>query len=110
MSEINSVIFELNGTLDDIESKAAQDNMSAAALEEFKVSLDGIRTTVLALLTATDVAGYKDFVRKFHLRRAAQVSQNVLSGIVDGTITAETPGFEQLLATVDETLAAVAAA
>lgn len=110
MNEISSVIFELNGALDDIESKAAQGDMSAAALEEFKVSLDGIRTTVLALLTATDLTDYKDFVRKFHLRRAAQVSQNVLSGIVDGTITIETPGFEQLLETVDQTLAAVAAA
>ena len=110
MSEISSVIFELNSAVDDIESKAAQGDMSGAALEEFKVSLDGIRTTVLALLTATDVADYKDFVRKFRLRRAAQVSQNVLSGIVDGTITTETPGFEQLLATVDETLVAVAAA
>ncbi len=104
MSELSQVVRALRPALDDIQSQLIQPQVSAVALEDFKVTVDGVRTSVLAILTAADPADYHIFVREFRLRRAAQVCQNVLSGLVDGTITGETPGFDKLRSTVDETL------
>ena len=104
MSELSKVVRALGPALDAIESQLTRPQVSVAALEDFKVTVDSVRTSVLAILTAADPADYRSFVREFRLRRAAQVCHNVLSGLVDGTITADTPGFDQLRSTVDETL------
>lgn len=103
MSDLKAVVVELTQALDDIELHLAK-QPSASVLENFKVMLDDVRTTLLATLTATDPADYHAFIRKFRLRRAAQVCQNVLSGLVDGTINDDTPGFDRLRSTVEETL------
>ncbi len=103
MSELKSVVSDLTKALDDIESHLTK-QPSPSALEDFKVMLDGVRTTLTAILTAADPADYHAFIRKFRLRRAAQVCQNVLHGLVDGTIKGDTPGFDRLRSTVEETL------
>lgn len=104
MTELHQAVSELRQALDDIEAELTQQDPPAAALEDFKVTLDNVRTNVLAFLTAADSADYYGFVRKFRLRRAAQVCQAVLSGIVDGTIDPDTPGFDRFRSTVEETL------
>ena len=104
MSELNQAVDELKQALKDIESELDRPDISTAALENFKVTVDGVRTSVLAILTASDPSDYHSFIRKFRLRRGAQVCHNVLSGLVDGMINADTPGFDQLHSTVDETL------
>jgi hypothetical protein len=75
------------------------------ALEDFKVTVDSIRTSVLAMLTAENPEEYRSFIHKYRLRRAAVICQSVFSGLIDGTIDRNTPGLEQLQGTVDETLA-----
>jgi hypothetical protein len=104
MSELSELVPELKSALDAIEMELAEEDVSPLVLEDFKVTVDSVRTSVLALLTAKDSGDYYGFVRKYRLRRAAQVCQNVLSGLIDKTINADTPGLDQLHATVDETL------
>ncbi|MDH3369053.1 MAG: hypothetical protein OEO17_14530 [Gemmatimonadota bacterium] len=104
MKELNEVRAELRQALDAIESALAQPRPAVAMLEDFKASLDGVRTTLMAILTAESPADYQAFVRRFRLRRAAQVCQNVLFGVLDGSITPETTGFDRLQSTVGETL------
>ena len=104
MIELSDVLLTLRQALNDVESEISRPEVSPAALEDFKVVVDSVRTSVLAILTAADPADYHSFVRKFRLRRGAQACQNVLSGLVDGAISEDTPGFDRFRSTVDETL------
>ena len=104
MKELNEVRADLRQALDAIESAIAEPAQAAVMLEDFKATLDGVRTTLMAILTAESPADYQAFVRRFRLRRAAQVCQNVLFGVLDGSITPQTPGFDRLQAAVGETL------
>ena len=108
MTEMRSVVDQLKSALDDVEKESTHDHMSRVAMEEFKVTVDTVRTSVLAMLDAADPTNYHDYLRRFRFRRANQVCQNVLSGLIDGTITPETPALDELRATVDETLERIA--
>ncbi len=105
MSELKKEVLALRQALNEFELQLGPESVSAVALEDFKVTVDSVRTSVLAMLTATDPADYRNFIRKYRLRRAAQVCQNVFSGLVDSTVDCHTPGFDRLQSTVDETLA-----
>ena len=105
MSELTRELAAVREALDQLESQMDLEPVSAAALEAFKVIVDNVRNSVFAMITAEDPAEYRSFIRKYRLRRAAQVCQNVLAGLVDGTIDVRTPGFDQLQSTVGETLA-----
>ena len=105
MNEITQVTVGLRKALDDVETQLTKGEPPAAALEDFKSALDGIRTSVLAFINAADSADYHGSVNALRLLRTTQICQNVLTGIVDGSITPSTPGFDRLTATVAETLA-----
>ena len=104
MSELSQEVRALREALDRLESELGPDPVSAAKLEDFKAAVDGIRTSVVAMVTAEDPADYRSFIRRYRLRRAAQVCQNVLSGLVDGTIDILAPGFDRLQSTVTDVL------
>ena len=104
MLELKREVTALRQALDTFETECIGGAVHPGALEDFKMTVDGIRTSVLAMLTAEDPSEYRNFIRKYRLRRAAVVCQSVFSGLIDGTIDAHTPGFEQLRTTVDETL------
>ncbi len=104
MSELSQEVLALRRALDNFEAKCGDDDVPPGALEDFKVTVDSIRTSVLAMLTADDPAEYRNFIRNYRLRRAAVVCQSVFSGLIDGTIDRRTPGFGRLQSTVDETL------
>jgi hypothetical protein len=104
MSELTQVTAGLRKALDDLEQQLGKSNPPAAALEDFKSTLDGIRTSVNAFINAEDSADYHGSVRAFRLLRTTQICQNVLTGMIDGTIAATTPGFDKFIGTVNETL------
>jgi hypothetical protein len=104
MSQLTELVHELKDALHDIEATPDHEQTPTVALEDFKSTIDSARTNVLAILTAADPGDYHGFVRQFRLRRAAQGCQSVLSGLVDGTVDAATPGLPELQATVDEAL------
>jgi len=104
MSEISQVVDDLRRGLTEVEAKLTWEDLPGPALEELKAVVDSVRTSLLAYVTAIDPADYQRSLGDLRLRRAAQVCQGVLSGVVDGTIGAFTPGFSRLHSTVDETL------
>ena len=104
MSELSQGVRAVREALDRLESELGPDPVSAAKLEDFKATVDTVRTSVLAMVTAENPADYRSFIRKYRLRRAAQVCQSVLSGLVDGTIDILGPGLDRLQSTVAETL------
>ena len=104
MSQLQESILFLRASLDDLEVELSSRDLTAAGLEDFKATLDRVRTTVLATLAATDPGGYQRYIQRFQLQRAAQVCQSVLFGMVDGTVSAQTPGIDRLRSTVAEIL------
>lgn len=104
MNELSQEVRAVREALDRLESELGPDPVSAAKLEDFKATVDSIRTSVLAMVTAENPADYDSFIRKYRLRRAAQICQNVLSGLVDGTIDVLAPRFDRLQSTVTEIL------
>ncbi len=105
MSDLKKEVRALRQALDAFESGMGDAPVSDSALEDFKATVDSIRTSVLAMLTADDPDDYETFLHNYRLRRGAQVCQSVFSGLVDGTINSQTPGCDQLRSTVEETLA-----
>ncbi len=105
MSAIETELLALREGLDQFEARIGSEPVSTAALEDFKVAVDDVRSSVLSMLVADDAKDYRSFIRKYRLRRAAQVCQGVLAGFADGTLDHQTPRLERLRSTVDETLA-----
>ncbi len=103
MSAIKTELLALREGLDQFEAGIGAEPVSTAALEDFKVAVDDVRNSVLSMLVADDAKDYRRFIRKYRLRRAAQVCQGVLSGLVDGTLD-QAPGLDRLQSAVDETL------
>ena len=107
MIQLQESILFLRASLDDLETELSTRDLTAAGLEDFKATLDRVRTTVLAALAADDPARFQKYIQRFHLQRATQVCQSVLFGMVDGTVSAETPGMDRLRSTVTEILVRV---
>ena len=105
MSAIKTELLALRRGLDQIEAGIGSQPVSTAALEDFKVAVDDVRTSVLSMLVADDSKDYRRFIRRYRLPRAAQVCQGVLSSFADGTLDRQTPGLDRLHSVVDETLA-----
>jgi len=104
MKDLRDLIVELRTILGGIEGKLAVEDQDSRVLEEFKSSLDSARTVLLAIIGSTEAGQGEGVVQHFRLRRASQVCQNVLFGVLDGTIARGTPGFSKMRTTVDETL------
>jgi hypothetical protein len=92
MSELRRSVDQLRQSLDAIEP-VLNKGVQTSYLEEFKATLDRVRTNVLAVSTTTNPVEYPEAITKFRLR--------------DRTITRGTPGFARLQTAVDETLEAL---
>jgi hypothetical protein len=104
MRDLRNLIVELRTVLGGIEAKLAAEDQNSRVLEEFKSNLDSARTVLLAIIGSTEAGQGEGVVQHFRLRRASQVCQNVLFGVLDGTVGPTTPGFAQMQETVNETL------
>jgi len=103
MKELASVVGKLRLSLDEIEAALGGEDVPPKALEAFKVTLDDVRTSLLAFVAASGPSEYTASVRRFRLRRAAQICQGVLTGVHDGTIGPDTPGLADFRSIVEET-------
>ena len=103
-ADLAHVIAGLRQALDDVDQQLTKGDPPAEALEDFKSTLDGLRTNVLAFINAGDSADYHGAVNTFRLARTTQTCQNILTGFVDGTISTTTPGFDKFHSTISEML------
>ncbi len=104
MNELGKVVGQLREALEEVESATTQEPIPLLAIEEFRFTVDTVRTSVLAMVTSVDAADYSDVLRDVRLRRTAQVCQNILPGLLDGTIDSNTPGTQSLRLTIGEVL------
>ncbi len=104
MNELKRTAEELRQSLDAIEPFLTRSDTSTTDLENFKATLDRLRTNVQAIAVSDHPSDHAESVRRFRLKRAAQVCQGVLKGFADGSITAATPGLGRFRTTVEETL------
>ncbi len=70
-------------------------------LEEFKLTLDHVRTNIWAVFNPAEPNARRRVVAHFRLRRMADMCRQVLADLGDGTITAASPDFEELRAILE---------
>lgn len=81
-----------------IESEVLAADAPLPLLEEFKLTLDHVRTNVWAVFNPAEPEARRRVVAHFRLLRMADMCGQVLADLQDGTITAASPDFEQLRA------------
>ncbi len=104
MSDLRRIIGQLGQALDQIEPKLAWDDLPLAALEELKVTIDDVRTSLLAYMEAPSAGEYNSARRTFRLRRANQVCQSVLATVATGAVKTRSPGAIELREIAEEML------
>jgi len=82
---LTAQMADLREALETIETGVYDGTATPQALEDFKVTVDNVRTGVLALLGATHSGDAPAAFARFHVRRAIQLTQNVMSDLVLGT-------------------------
>jgi hypothetical protein len=81
-------VQHLRQSLDLIEEQMSAESIPDRAYEDFKVAIDNVRTSVLAMLFATRSKDYSVTIGQFHLNRAVAITTPVLSDLVLGTVDA----------------------
>ncbi len=104
MNELNEVIQKLKEALDRIDLSLAWDNLPVAAIEEFKMALDDVRTILLALVVASGTSDSDRALLQLRVHRATQVCDTTFESLVEGTITPATPGYTELRSIATEAL------
>jgi hypothetical protein len=104
MSDLDELRGRLGQVLLDLDKQLKKGDPPPAALEDLKATLDGVRTSVLALMSLGDPADYEKHVRGYRVKRAAQVCGSITAAIREGSIGPNTRGFDTFCATADETL------
>lgn len=85
-NELAYRVTKLEDSLAIIEQEMQRGDAAEETLEDFKVAVDNVRTGILAILSATRSDDYAYALARFRLKRATQLSQNVLSDFVLGTV------------------------
>jgi len=93
MSDLGELRARLGQVLNDLDGQLKKGDPPPAALEDLKSTLDGVRTSVLALMSMGDPADYEKHVRGYRVKRAAQVCSSVAAAIGEGSIGPTTRGF-----------------
>jgi hypothetical protein len=107
--ELGRRIGELKKSLSMIEVELARGELSGESLEHFKGTVDNVRTSLLAVLTAAHSDNYTAFIGRFRVRRAVQICQNVLADVIDGHLPGEAPELSAAESTIAQAADRVAA-
>jgi len=99
---LRRIVGQLGLALDDVEPKLSWDDLPLAALEELKITIDDVRTSLLAYMESSTPAEYNRARRRFRLRRANQVCESVLASVSIGAVDARSPGVRELRGIVEE--------
>ena len=73
-------------------------------MEDFKVAVDNVRNTIIAIMSATHSQDYRKAIGQFHMKRAIELTRNVMSDLVLGSVTADTPSWGEFWGRASETL------
>jgi EAL domain-containing protein (putative c-di-GMP-specific phosphodiesterase class I) len=81
-----------------IETEVLAADAPIRLLEEFKLTLDHVRTNVWAVFNPAEPEARRRVAAHFRLLRMADMCRQILADLEDGTITAASPDFEELRA------------
>lgn len=101
---LSNQVSDLQGALNIIESQLSSGDNNRAALEDFKVAVDNVRSTILAILGASHSTNYRTAIGKFHIERAIELSQSVMSDVVLGNVSQSSESWEDFHKAAVETL------
>ena len=104
MADLRRIVGQLGLALDEVEPKLAWDDLPLAALEELKITIDDVRTSLLAFMESSSPADYNRARRQFRLRRANQVCESVLDSVSMGAVDVRSSDVMELREIVDEML------
>ncbi|UCG84906.1 MAG: hypothetical protein JSW71_13255 [Gemmatimonadota bacterium] len=103
-TDISRQIRDLKESLKAIDRELSRREDPPPGLAEFKTAVDDVRSSLIAVITASHSQSYEGPVWRFRARRALGLLQNVVADVVDGTVTADTQGFEECYALVTDIL------
>jgi hypothetical protein len=92
-SVLSRQIGELRDALGIIEAQLESGQSSREAMEDFKVAVDNVRNTIIAIMGATHSGDYRKAIGQFHVKRATELAQNVMSDVVLGSVTGDSEGW-----------------
>jgi hypothetical protein len=97
-------IASLKSDLEDIEAAFEQSSADEASLKELKSTVDNIRLSVWAVLTATqanDKTAARQVVARFRIRRATELARNVLLDVRNEALPIDAPELSTFTTTMD---------
>jgi hypothetical protein len=80
-------VVTLNSTLQAIESRVAQGQISGITLIEFKSSVDDLRLRLWGLLSVGSANDYRGFQESFRLRRATEICRGLEGDLRSGAMS-----------------------
>jgi hypothetical protein len=78
-------IAELRRQLTTVDAQLAKSGENAGGLEDLKVAVDNLRTSVWAVLSASRSSNYPEFIARFRLRRGIDILRQVLGDLESET-------------------------
>ncbi len=93
---------QLRSALNIMESDISMGAPPAEGLRDLGQAVDNVRKSAWAVLTAEHSGDYQGFLAKIRVRRAIELSQDVLTDLYADTITRDMPGLIVLAATLQE--------
>lgn len=102
--DVSARIASLKSDLEAIEAEFGRSSADQAALQELKSTVDNIRLSVWAVLTAAqadDKTAARQVVAKFRIRRATELARNVLLDVRNEALPTNAPELGTFTATMD---------
>jgi uncharacterized protein YceH (UPF0502 family) len=87
--ELSAAIRELRDALQMIEGELDQNDLSSENLELFKVTVDNVRTSLLAVLSGVPPGAYAEHIERLRVQRASQLCANVHADVALGAVSGE---------------------
>ena len=97
-------VSELKDALVIIEAQIQSGQSTHGAMEDFKVTIDNARNAVMAIVDAARSKNYRKSIATFHVQRANTLARNVLSDVLLGVVTSESPPWLEFQQTANRAL------
>jgi hypothetical protein len=95
-ASLSQQVTAIRTMLDGLDAQLAQAQAPPEGLEDLKRTVDNLRTNVWAILSASKSANYQTLIERFKLRRAIDITRNVLTEIESGKSTGLQPEHIEL--------------
>ncbi len=105
--DVGSRIASLKSDLGAIEAELTRADASEESLKDLKSTVDSIRLSVWAVLTAAqadDQDAARKVIARFRVRRATELARNVLLDVGNESLPPDAPEVHTFTATMDQVL------